>query len=63
MRHYILCALFLFGLIAEIIDRVKFERKTKHTKDEDYRALFRRQNNLTILLFAYLVYLNGAECV
>ena len=54
MRHYILFALFTLGFISSIIERIQFERKKKHEKDEEYRSLFRRHSTLLIIFFAYL---------
>ncbi len=52
MRHYILFALFTLGFISSIIERIQFERKKKHEKDEEYRSLFRRHSTLLISFFA-----------
>ena len=54
MRHYLLFALFTLGFIGSIIERIQFERKKKHEKDEEYRSLFRRHRTLMIIFFAYL---------
>ena len=55
MRHYILFAVFTLGFISSIIERIQFERKKKHEKDEEYISLFRRHSTLLISFFAYLV--------
>lgn len=54
MRHYLLFALFTLGFIGSIIERIQFERKKKHEKDEEYRSLFCRHSTLMIIFFAYL---------
>ena len=48
MRHYLLFALFTLGFILSIIERIQFERKKKHEKDEEYRSLFRRHSTLRL---------------
>ena len=47
MRHYLLFALFTLGFIGSIIERIQFERKKKHEKDEEYRSLFRRHSTFS----------------
>lgn len=54
MRHYLLFALFTLDFIGSIIERIQFERKKRHEKDEEYRSLFRRHSTLLIIFFAYL---------
>ena len=54
MRHYLLFALFTLGFILSIIERIQFERKKKHEKDEEYRSLFRRHSTLLIILTSVL---------
>ena len=61
MRHYFLVVFFLIALVATIIQRIIFERKEKHLKDEEFRSLYPKHNTLLIALFFYCLLMHGEE--